>query len=177
MNFPSDDKDRRARVISMKLSLFQVRPCSHKGSSGFTLLELIIVLLLIGLITGLVMVSLTTALPSTRFRSEVRKLGSLMIYAKNRAEYLNQEKEVILDLEKREARFEGKTRAAFADGTEIYIIDHLEGEIREGLYRIVFSPGGGSPGSVIVLTRKGRRMEIQLDPLTGGVIVKAGQKG
>jgi len=161
----------------MKLSLFQVRPCSHKGSSGFTLLELIIVLLLIGLITGLVMVSLTTALPSTRFRSEVRKLGSLMIYAKNRAEYLNQEKEVILDLEKREAHYEGKTRVAFSEDTEIYAIDPVDGEIREGLYRLVFFPGGGSTGSVIVITRKGRKTEIQLDPLTGSVILQGGQEG
>jgi len=159
------------------LSFLPVRLQPARGNAGFTLLELIIVLLLIGLITALVVVSLSSSLPSTKFRSEVRKLGSLLRYARNRAQFLNQEKEVILDLEKREAHYEGKTRVAFSEDTEIYAIDPVDGEIREGLYRLVFFPGGGSTGSVIVITRKGRKTEIQLDPLTGSVILQGGQEG
>ncbi len=160
-----------------KISFLPVRLQPARGDAGFTLLELIIVLLLIGLITALVMVSLTAALPSTKFRSEVRKMGSLLRYARNRAEFLNQEKEVIIEIEKREVKYEGKTRVAFSGDTEIYVIDPVDGETREGLYRLVFFPGGGSTGSVIVLTRRGRKTEIYLDPLTGSIIQQGGREG
>ena len=50
--------------------------------SGFTLLELIIVLCLAALSVGLVAVNFTGALATTQIKSEVRKIASTMRYAK-----------------------------------------------------------------------------------------------
>lgn len=145
--------------------------CKIKNS-GFTLLELIMVLFLIALILGLSTILFVNILPSSRLNATAREMSATIRHAKHLA-LINGEKQTItINLDSRSYRMESIIHKNIPSGITIKVIDPLLGEIRNGEYTIIFSATGGMEGGTIVLSSNKKTASIQLDPVVGSVVIK-----
>lgn len=147
--------------------------------NGFSLLELILVLFLIGLIAGLTTPFLGSTLDRAKGQSEVRKIASALRYARSQA--ISQKTPFAFKANMDNKQYwlvEAKTNElagrAVALGKEISITQFTgQNETRiEGEFDIVFYPQGNSSGGSINLEttvsgKPGPRYSITLDPVTG----------
>jgi len=141
-------------------------------NSGFTLLELIIVLFLIALILGLSTILFVNILPSSRLNATAREMSATIRHAKHLA-LINGEKQTItINLDSGSYGMEGIVHKNIPSGITIKVIDPLLGEIRNGEYTIIFSATGGIEGGTIVLSTNKKTASIQLDPVVGSVVIK-----
>jgi len=142
------------------------------GRTGFTLLELVIVLFLITLILGLSTVFLLNALPTQRFNTTIREISSMIRHAKTLALIRGEKQTLTINLESRQYGIDGLISKDLPQGTVIKVIDPIEGEILTGTYPIYFHPSGGIEGGTIILTRDKTTVSIQPDPIVGSVVIK-----
>ena len=141
-------------------------------NSGFTLLELIIVLFLIALILGLSTILFVNILPSSRLNATAREMSATIRHAKHLA-LINGEKQTItINLDSGSYGMEGIVHKNIPSGITIKVIDPLLGEICNGEYTIIFSATGGIEGGTIVLSTNKKTASIQLDPVVGSVVIK-----
>jgi general secretion pathway protein H len=140
--------------------------------SGFTLLELIIVIFLITLMIGLSAVFFANTLPSGRFNATAREIASTIRQARHLAQ-LNGEKQIItIDLDSRSYGIERRGEKTLPSGIDIKVIDPLAGDITSGKYHMAFHATGSSEGGTIVLWNSSRAAHINIDPVAGAVIIK-----
>jgi len=140
--------------------------------SGFTLLELIIVIFLITLMVGLSAVFFANTLPSGRFNATAREIASTIRQARHLAQ-LNGEKQILtIDLDSRSYGIEGRGEKKLPSGIDIKMIDPLAGDVTSGKYPMAFHPTGSTEGGTIVLWSSSRAAHINIDPVAGAVIIK-----
>ncbi|MEA3486163.1 MAG: prepilin-type N-terminal cleavage/methylation domain-containing protein [Thermodesulfobacteriota bacterium] len=178
-------------------------PLKRSGAGGFTLLELIIVLMIIGIASALVVPRLVGGMGSLDVRTASGKVAASLRYARSQAvsQKINytavfdlQRKRLTImpssesagewdddgaDVEKKSAGIQGKTydlpgRVAFERVPEGDVYMGDE-EIDAGIFRIGFYPSGGSDGGEIALANeRGRRYTVRVDIITGTVKVARG---
>jgi len=140
--------------------------------SGFTLLELIIVIFLITLMVGLSGVFFANTLPSGKFNSTVREIASTIRQARHLAQ-LNGVKQVItIDMDSRSYGIERRGGKNLPSGIQIKVIDPLAGDITSGKYHMTFHPAGSSECGTVVLWNDTKLAQINVDPVAGAVIIK-----
>jgi len=140
--------------------------------SGFTLLELIIVIFLITLMVGLSATFFANSLPSGRFHATARDIASTIRQARHLAQ-LNGEKQVVtIDMDSRSYGIEKRGEKKLSSGIDIKVIDPLDGDITSGKYHITFHAAGSTEGGTIVLWNSSKTAQINIDPVAGAVIVK-----
>ena len=142
------------------------------GWTGFTLLELVIVLFLITLILGISTVFLLNTLPTHRFNTTIREISAMIRHAKTLALIRGEKQTLIINLESRQYGIDGLVSKDLPQGTAIKVIDPFAGEIHTGTYPIYFLPSGGIEGGTIILTRNKTSVSIQPDPIVGSVVIK-----
>ncbi len=153
------------------------------GRRGFSLIELILVLFLIGLIAGLVTPFLISTLDRTKSQSEVRKIASTLRYARNQA--ISQKIPFAFAANIDDNRYwitplnSNETSRFFSLGPKIRIAQFVfqEETIVHGSFSIVFYPQGSSSGGSIGLETAGAGKasvlySITLDPVTGKPLVE-----
>ena len=144
----------------------------NSNSSGFTLLELIIVIFLITLMLGLSSVFFANTLPTGRFNATTRDIASTIRQARHLA-LLNGEKQTItIDMDSRTYGIEGRGIKTLTSGINIRVTDPLVGDITKGQYHMAFHSAGGSEGGTVVLWNNSRVASINIDPVAGAVIIK-----
>ena len=163
---------------------------------GFTLLELLVVLVIISLMSVLVVPQLTGSLSKTNLQTASKKISASLRYARSRAASEKITYVAIFDFEKnrlsiitgQEAQTGETTEEDLGDGKERVIrsnsYDLPDGvklekavsggdEIDSGHYQITFFPAGSSSGGDVILTNdRGKRYKISVDFITG--IVRLG---
>jgi prepilin-type N-terminal cleavage/methylation domain-containing protein len=155
------------------LSIRRLSPnSSFNGESGFTLLELIIVMILSLMILGLVSVYFSTFLSSARLQATVREFSATLRQARNLAKINGEQEGVIIDLDIREYGLEGRKARKIPANLELKVIDPTAGEIMSGKYRLVFEPNWGGEGTVFQLSNKKKAVLIHLDPIMGTVVAQ-----
>ncbi len=143
---------------------------------GFTLLELVLVLLLAGLLTALVVPSVSETLESSRLRSGAAQIRTTFALARTLSASKARERSVVFDIDRVEYEIAGEgRRRILPDGIWIRSIrvgdvvvdgDRLSGE--PGLPRVRFFPDGSAENAEVVLTSPGGgRFAIAVDSLTG----------
>ncbi len=148
----------------------------YQLQQGFTLLELIVVLSLIGIAAGLVLPRLTGG-DSTRLQAEVRELVAVLNYARRMALIQGQETTVKLYPPKKNTIDDAASVARRTHPGEWYsqgVSIESKGtkashddEKQQALYEVHFYPGGGSSGGDFVLKTGEISARISIDALTG----------
>ncbi len=140
--------------------------------SGFTLLELIIVIFLITLMVGLSAAFFANSLPSGRFHATAREIAATIRQARHLAQ-LNGEKQVVtIDMDSRSYGIETLGEKKLPSGIDIKVTDPLTGDITSGKYQITFYATGSAEGGTIVLWNSNQAAQIIIDPVAGAVIIK-----
>lgn len=142
--------------------------------SGFTLLELLIVLVLVALILGLSSLFVAGRLPSARANAAGREISGMLRHARSLARLNMETRRFVIDLDSRTYGIEGLAKKSFPPEARVRIVDPLAGEIVAGQYPIVFTPVGGAAGGTIILSWGKKVIRIELDPLVGAVVLKDG---
>jgi general secretion pathway protein H len=141
-----------------------------KGSSGFTLLELIVVLVIGGLIIAVVPPFISRALPGVEMKATAQNIAAALRYTRNRAVYQRQEKSLVIDSENKKYHVDGDMKdRKIPEAIELSLLSAETGEFGDNQSVYTFFPSGGSTGGRITLSRDDREYKIDVDWLTGRV--------
>lgn len=140
--------------------------------NGFTLVELLVVLTVIGLIIALAPIAMTGAMPSLELRTTTRELAAALRNTRSTAIRDNREMALTLDVEAGWYRLDGrKGEQTINPEIEIKLLTATIEVENEGVGRIRFFPDGTSTGGQITLARGGDTYYIIVDWLSGRVQV------
>jgi general secretion pathway protein H len=141
------------------------------GQAGFTLLEMIIVLVILGLVVGIA----AARGPSRSHGLDVRALVDSVVEtlrgARGRAIAHNRPVLVAVNGERRSIAVDGGPTILLPPGLGLAAVGGLSGEPGPKLAAIRFAPDGSSTGGRIVLADGKRHTQIGIDWLTGRVSV------
>jgi general secretion pathway protein H len=141
-------------------------------SAGFTLLELLIGLAIMGLMLSAVPALLSKAVPGVEARGAAREMAAGLRAARGRAIASNRETALVLDVEGGVYRVEGESKVRRVPaGIGISLLTAEELRLDATTARIAFFPDGGSSGGRVRLAQAGRQYEVRVDWLTGRVAV------
>ena len=141
------------------------------STRGFTLLEIMVVMIIASLMIALVPPLFSAAVSGTQLKGSVRDLAIVMRETRSKAIITNTEQLVHLDLEASHYRV-GNGKALTLPDDAVIAIQLITGTYvpKETLKHVVrFFPDGSSSGELITLSSGNNRYHLQLDWLTGNV--------
>jgi len=139
---------------------------------GFTLLELIIVMFLIGLTLSLAAVLFSNSLPSSKFSATTREIAASIRHARTLAQLKGEKQTFTIDMEAHKYGIDTVTSRDIPPGISIKVADPLQGDVQSGKYQFDFPPTGGTQGGTIVLWNSKKTVRIEIDPIVGSAVVK-----
>lgn len=142
--------------------------------AGFTLLEILAVLALIGLALAVTAFSLDGGLDRARLDASAREVAAALRHTRTRAMVEHRPQWFTLDLDRCTFASPGRDPEAFSSDTALRVTSAAEDTGKPGIARIRFFPDGSSTGGNIELRRKQREVRIDVDWLTGAVAMKEG---
>ena len=151
----------RARTVFVPRSPFPV--------PGFTLLEILAVLALIGLALAVTAFSLDGGLERAKLDSSARDIAASLRHTRTLALTAHRPQWFTLDLNARSFASPGRDARVLPGGTALHVTSAAEDADKPGIARIRFFPDGSSTGGHIELTRRQREVRIDVDWLTGAV--------
>ena len=146
------------------------KPCGHRHAArGFTLLELIVVLLLAGLVAALVAPSFSGTLESARLRSGAAEVRSVLTLARTLAASGSKVRTVSFDIEKGEFAVLGEARTyLLPEGVRIESARVGGAVVEEETFRVRFFPDGSAEeAEIVVSSASGGGIRVTVEPLTG----------
>ena len=161
-------------------------------SRGFTLLELLVVLVIISLMSALIVPSLAGSLSGMNLKTNAKKISAALRYAQSRAVSEKVTCEAWFDFDKNKVsiiavaglkdeagrdhsdkdmeKTEKPKTYFLPDGIRLEKGVSSSIEVDSGLFRILFLPAGGSSGGeVILVNERGKKYKVSVDFITGGV--------
>jgi general secretion pathway protein H len=141
-------------------------------AAGFTLLELLIGLAIMGLALSVAPALLSKAVPGVEARGAAREMAAGLRAARGKAIASNRETALVLDVAGGAYKVEGEAKARRVPaGIGISLLTADELRIDATTARIAFFPDGGSSGGRVRLALAGRHYDVRVDWLTGRVTV------
>lgn len=146
---------------------------SPAPASGFTLLEVLAVLVLIGIAITVTAFSLDGGLDRARLDASARDIAAALRHTRTQALVEHRPQWFTLDLNARTFASPGRDPQGIPGGTALHVTSAAEDVQHPGEARIRFFPDGSSTGGNIELVRKHREIRIDVDWLTGAVATSA----
>ena len=146
-----------------------------RHTSGFTFLEIIVVLLIIALGTALVVPMVEGGFESREVRRAARQIASTMHFCRGEAVSLGKPQEMVIDAS--ENTIHTTSWGRWATLTDRAVIEEIHGGnvLGDGIVQILFFPNGSTSGAEVIIAgrrdRREHRLLIALDPLLGTVRV------
>jgi general secretion pathway protein H len=134
---------------------------------GFTLVEVMVVMVIIALIMGLVATSMSSSISSAQARAASRNLVASLRYTRARAIIDKKEQVFKVDIENRSYKAPGREEFTLPEGVDITITTARSEVTSEAVSGIRFFPDGGSTGGHIELTINDREYRVNVAWLTG----------
>lgn len=146
------------------------------GESGFTLMEMLVVLAVLALVVTISLPLLKTSGGARTFRAEAQHVAALFRLARIDAMSGNRETRVIVDFKQRRILYQGSRtdKIELAPDTDI-TVKTARGEIIAEDAGFRFLPGGGATGGALFLKRTGNEATIAISWLTGAVRIDYGE--
>lgn len=145
------------------------RSAQHRG---FSLVELLAVLALIGLIMGMVGGSIVRNLDSVKTRRAGRDVVAALRYTRGQAIITRKEQWLEINVEKMTYLAPGKEAVSLPEGVEMSVKTALSDILDESTGRIRFFPDGSSTGGRITLLAGHREWLISVAWLTGEITLE-----
>lgn len=139
------------------------------NQKGFSLLELLVVITLVGLMLGLVGFSVGRGVTSTQIRNASKEIAASLRYTRSLAMRTREQQVFIVDIEARTWQAGNRPAKPFVKDMDITILtarSELTGENAGG---IRFFPDGSSTGGRVTLTVDEREWEVGVEWLTGEI--------
>ncbi len=143
------------------------------AARGFTLVELLVVLLILSVLLVAAPIAFDRVLPGLQVRSDAREVARVLREARGQAIRGNREATVTIDVEERTYRLgdDGELQR-FSEGVAVTLKTAASELIEPNIGRIRFFPDGSSTGGLVSLDRRGRTYAIWVDWLYGRVQIE-----
>ncbi len=145
--------------------------------AGFTLLELLAVLALMGLLLGLTLPSLMHTWEREKHRAALRELTTALRTARSEAVTKSQTVRLFLNLQTGRYRLEGAAREGALTGMRLsdarLVWQNLE---KTQGYIAFYGDGSSSGGALTLIDATGRRYLLEVKPVTGKVSLESQAK-
>lgn len=138
----------------------------ERRADGFTLLELLVVLAILGVVVGLAVPLFGRAMPGMELQASARAVAAELRSARGRAIAGNDEIVVAVDVQ---GRIVGSMALDESIGVSLY--SAAEDLIDGGAGRIRFFPDGSSTGGRVRLVGAGREYDVRIDWISGAVTI------
>ncbi len=129
---------------------------------GFTLVEIMVVMVIIALVMGLVGTSMARSVSSAEARAASRKLVASLRYTRARAIIDKKEQVFQVDTENRSYRAPGRKQVNLPEGVDVTITTARSEVTSEAVSGIRFFPDGGSTGGHIELLVNKREYRVNV---------------
>jgi general secretion pathway protein H len=142
------------------------RRAAHRHS-GFTLVEVLVVMVIIALVLGLLATSISRSISGAETRVAARKVVAALRYTRTRAILDKSETVFMVDTEARSYQAPDREEVVLPEGVDILLTtarSELTSEVAGG---IRFFPDGGSTGGHVDLVVRGREYRVDVAWLTG----------
>lgn len=143
---------------------------------GFTLLEVIIVLLLATVMMGMGLMAFASRLPTAKLDATARELSSLLRYARLQAKIQGKEQTLLIDLDARTYGMEGVRIRPIPEEVRIEIKEASIESVNKGIYPLLFSPFGSNNTPLIHLSSGHKTIFLKSDPVMGFQISRNNKK-
>ena len=146
-----------------------------KTMRGFTLMEILVVMVIAGLMIALVPPLFSGAVSGTKLKGSVRDLAVVLRETRSQAIITNSEQIVRLDLETPRYRVGSAEPRAFPEDVAIAVELVSGARVAETAQHVLrFFPDGSSSGELITLSGGNRAYYLQLNWLTGSITITEG---
>jgi len=140
---------------------------NHASGKGFTLVEVMVVMVVITLVLGMVATSMSSSVSGAEARSAARKLVASLRYTRARAIIDKSEQVFEVNTENRSYQAPGREQVKLPEGVDVTITTARSEITSEEVAGIRFFPDGGSTGGHIELTVNEREYRVNVAWLTG----------
>jgi general secretion pathway protein H len=143
---------------------------------GFTLVELMVVLMIAALMLTLVGTSISRSISGAEMRQAANKVAASMRYTRTRAILTKSEQVFLLDTESRKYTAADREPVELPDGMNVELNTARSELTSETAGGIRFFPDGGSTGGNVRLEANGRIYRVNVAWLTGEASLERGEE-
>jgi len=143
-------------------------PCRARG---FTLIEIVAVIMLIALALTVISVSIGSGLSGARVSAASKELVAAMRHTRGQAIVKREAQVFTVDLERRRYQAPGRPEAELPRDMEIRVLTSRDELVGDGTAGIRFFPDGSSTGGRVTLVMGERQWIIEVQWLTGEVVL------
>jgi len=140
---------------------------ASKEQRGFTLVELLVVLVIAALVLALVGTSISRSISGAEMRNAARQVTASLRYTRTQAILTKSEKVFLVDTEKHTYQAAGREVEQLPEGINVELNTARSELTSESAGGIRFYPDGGSTGGNVRLEANGRVYQVDVAWLTG----------
>lgn len=154
-----------------------VRPCASGRAPGFTLLEVLVVLLIIAMATTLAAMVFSGGLDGMRLRSSSKEIAAQLRYTRTQAIASGQPQRFTIDPRGHRWQAAGNRQGKIPPSLGVDFIGAREVQPRAGEGAILFFPDGASTGGRVQLSVKRAVWRVDVSWLTGEITLARASSG
>lgn len=137
--------------------------------NGFTLIEVLVVLVMLAIIAGTVAFNMSGSMKATKIRAASKDLVAALRYTRSQAVVKHAEQRLVIDVENKSYQAPGKKKVTFPEGMELKVFA-AESEVpSDSQAGFRFFSDGSSTGGRVTLIYDDRFWRINVAWLTGEI--------